>query len=158
MKKKYVFIIIAMVVVIAIIALYFFFKFSVICTDKGGSRIYFEKNYYLTHLSEFSNKSGISVTIPEGEVVAKFSESADCYDKGSYFVKKNGVLAKVNKEAFNNFINNYPSNSLLVQKRFFGLSGIFEVSSDKLICNTYSIMFDRSVINDPNCINITKSN
>ena len=147
MKKVYIFLVI-IIVIISILA-YFFIRTNT-CLDKGGSSIYFEKNYYLTHLSDFNNKSGLSVIIPEEETIAKYSESAFCFDKGSYFIRENGNLKKVNREKFNDFLKNYPSSSLLVQSKLFGpMRGIIEVSSDKTVCNTYpdSYKFD--------CVNVT---
>jgi hypothetical protein len=150
MNKTYIFLLITAIVVILAC---FFFVNSSICLDKGGSRIYFEKTYYLSHLSEFYNKSGTSVIIPEEQIMAKFSESANCYDRGAYFIRENGKLREVTKEKSNNFVNNYNSNSLLVQIRAFGPAGIFDVSSNKFICNDYS--YNRA--EDSECMNITSS-
>ena len=150
MKKVYIFIIITAVIISTLA--YFFFMNSSICLDKGGSSIYFEKSYYLTHLSEFNNKSGLSVTIPQEEIVARYSESNNCYDNGSYFIKENGKLTKVNREKFDTFLEDYPSTSLLVQKRFFGPSGIFVVSLNKMVCNNYT----NSYYNSSDCVNITE--
>ena len=144
MKKQSVFIIIAIVFISILI--YFFIRINTTCLDKGGSSIYFEKTYYLEHASEFINKSGLSIIIPEEEILAKYSESANCFDKGSYFIKENGRPIKVNKERFNDFINNYNSNTLLVQTMSFGpFRGIKDFSSGKMIC-------DKNINSD--CINI----
>ena len=144
MKKKSIFIIIAILVIVLVV--YFFIRINTICLDKGGSSIYFEKSYYINHPSEFYNKSGLSVVIPDEEVLAKYSESANCFDKGSYFIKDNGRLIKVNKEKFNDFLNNYTHNTLLVQTMSFGpFRGIRDISSGKMIC-------DKNI--NSNCINV----
>lgn len=151
MKKRY--ILIPLVIIIVLALAYLFVIKNSFCFDKGGSMIYFEKDYYLSHFLEFNNKSGTLVIIPEEQIVAKYSESASCYDKGSYFIKLGGKLVKVSKERYDPFITDYPSENLLVQKKFFGPSGIFDVSSDKYLCNDYL----REIVYVGDCLNLTAS-
>lgn len=152
MRKIYFLLIIPLALLVLLAIFLFITSYNSICMDKGGSATYFEKSYYLTHLSEFNNDSSKYryIAIPKEETLAEFSVGSRCSDRGVYLIRKNGELVKVSAKEFNAFISN--STSLLVQYTGFNSPEISEVSSKKVICNDYLNSYNIS------CINISNNN
>lgn len=123
-----------------------------ICYDKGSSKAYFLKEYYLNNPDLFFNKT--SFTIPDDFVVASYSESAKCGDSGTYSVKLDGKFKKVSQERFDEFISSYENGSLLVNINRWGPSGIYDVSLDKPVCGVTG--FYREAPMFSNCVNVSK--
>ena len=123
-----------------------------ICYDKGGSKTYFLKDYYLDNPSLFFNKTFFD--IPSEVAVARYSESARCGDRGTYSVFVEGKFKKVSKVEFDEFISSYEEGDLLVNINRWGPSGIYDVSSGKEVCSVVRVFQEAPIM--VNCVNVTR--